>query len=112
METKDKFVLNRDECVDNIGIELTAPAVDDEFAALFVAEGLFVYPFRAQRVGVELKRNWTEGQTVELLGVVCLFGFFNRWNDSLATTLEAEPQEIAQKHLAASGWQAGKHADD
>ncbi|MCB1889656.1 MAG: carboxymuconolactone decarboxylase family protein [Rhodocyclaceae bacterium] len=57
-----------------------------------------------------LREHWSEGQTVEILGVVGLFGFFNRWNDSLATPLEAEPMESAKATLAASGWQAGKHA--
>ena len=57
-----------------------------------------------------LRTHWTEGQIVEILGVVALFGFFNRWNDSMATTLEPEPMELAGRHLAASGWQAGKHA--
>lgn len=59
-----------------------------------------------------LRAHWTEGQVVEILGVVALFGFFNRWNDSMATTLEPEPMELASRHLAASGWQAGKHAGD
>lgn len=27
------------------------------------------------------------GRSVRILGVISLFGFFNRWNDSLATTL-------------------------
>ncbi len=58
----------------------------------------------------ELSQHWSEGQIVELMGVISLFGFFNRWNDSLATPLEAEPFEIAQNHLAASGWEIGKHA--
>lgn len=57
-----------------------------------------------------LLQHWSEGQIVELLGVVCLFGFFNRWNDSMATPLEAEPLEIAKKHLVDAGWKAGKHA--
>lgn len=56
-----------------------------------------------------LRQHWSEGQVVEILGVVSLFGFFNRWNDSLATTLEPEPLALAQEHLAPSGWQAGKH---
>lgn len=60
----------------------------------------------------ELKRHWSDGQIVELLGVVCLFGFFNRWNDSMATPLEAEPMEVAKKHLVDAGWEAGKHASD
>ena len=58
-----------------------------------------------------LRTHWSEGQIVEILGVVALFGFFNRWNDSMATTLEPEPMELASRHLTASGWHAGKHAD-
>lgn len=57
----------------------------------------------------QLGAHWSEGEIVELLGVVSLFGFFNRWNDSLATPLEAAPTDIGVKHLAASGWTAGKH---
>jgi uncharacterized peroxidase-related enzyme len=57
-----------------------------------------------------LRDHWSEGQIVEILGVVGLFGFFNRWNDSMATTLEPEPLQEATAHLASAGWQAGKHA--
>ena len=57
-----------------------------------------------------LRTHWSEGQVVEILGVVGLFGFFNRWNDSMATTLAPEPLEQALEHLAPRGWQAGKHA--
>jgi len=56
-----------------------------------------------------LKRHWSEGQIVEILAVVSLFGFMNRWNDSLATPLEEEPIEVGEKHLARHGWDAGKH---
>lgn len=56
-----------------------------------------------------LKSHWSESAIVEMLAVIGLFGFFNRWNDSLATPLEAEPLETAQTHLSQSGWQAGKH---
>jgi hypothetical protein len=37
--------------------------------------------------------------------VIALFGFLNRWNDTLATPLEDEPIE----YLSRGGWQAGKH---
>jgi hypothetical protein len=43
------------------------------------------------------------------LGVIAMFGFLNRWNDTLATPLEDEPLEFGEKHLAAHGWDAGKH---
>ena len=46
---------------------------------------------------------------VEIVAVIALFGFLNRWNDSLATTLEDHPTAFATEHLAGSGWTAGKH---
>lgn len=55
-------------------------------------------------------QHWSEGQIVEILGVVSMFGFMNRWNDSMATPLEEEPVEVGEKHLAKLGWSAGKHA--
>lgn len=59
----------------------------------------------------ELSQHWSEGQIVEILGVVAMFGFLNRWNDSMATPLEAVPEAIAQAAAAAGGhaFQKGKH---
>ncbi len=57
----------------------------------------------------KLLKHWDEGQVIELMGVISLFGFFNRWNDSMATPLEAEPTDIAERHLRAGGWEPGKH---
>ncbi len=58
----------------------------------------------------ELRKHWTEEQMVEIVGVIAVFGFLNRWNDTLATPLEDEPIEIGEKYLAAHGWSVGKHA--
>jgi hypothetical protein len=44
-----------------------------------------------------------------ILGVVALFGFLNRWNDSMGTTLETPAVEVGAEHLAGRGWQVGKH---
>lgn len=60
----------------------------------------------------ELKRYWSEVQIVEILGVVAMFGFLNRWNDSMATPLEAVPTEVATHAARDAGeapWSAGKH---
>ena len=47
---------------------------------------------------------------VEILAIISLFGFLNRWNDTLATPLEAGPKDLGEKHLSGWGWEAGKHA--
>src|SRR4051794_31917160 len=56
-----------------------------------------------------LREHWSETQVVELLGVVCMFGVFNRWNDSMATPLEELPLARADELLGDRGWEAGKH---
>ena len=60
----------------------------------------------------ELQRYWSEAQIVEILGVVAMFGFLNRWNDSMATPLEAVPIAVATQAAEAAGavaWNSGKH---
>ena len=54
------------------------------------------------------QQHWTDGQIVEILGVVAMFGFLNRWNDTMATPLEAVPNAVAAKAVGDS-WTAGKH---
>src|SRR3989304_5478163 len=58
---------------------------------------------------IELRKHWNDEQVVEIGGVIAIFGFLNRWNDTFATPLEDEPLEFGDKHLAAHGWDAGKH---
>lgn len=57
----------------------------------------------------QLRAHWDEGEIVEIVGVIGLFGFLNRWNDSMATTLEPAAGAVAQEHLGRRGWSPGKH---
>lgn len=57
-----------------------------------------------------MKEHWDEGQIVEILAAVSLYGFLNRWNDSLATPLEASSATFAQETIGDKGWSRGKHA--
>ena len=57
----------------------------------------------------ELRKHWTEEQIIEIVGVISVFGFLNRWNDTMATPLEEEPIEVGEKYLARGGWTVGKH---
>lgn len=56
-----------------------------------------------------LRQHWSDEQIVEIVGVIAMFGFLNRWNDTLATPLEDAPLMFGERHLAAHGWEAGKH---
>jgi uncharacterized peroxidase-related enzyme len=56
----------------------------------------------------ELRRHFDDGQIVEILAVVGLFGFLNRWNDTMATELEPEPLALAAARYG-TRWEPGKH---
>jgi len=57
-----------------------------------------------------LLEHYDEGEVVEIVASVALFGFLNRWNDTMATEIEAVPAGIAAETLGPSfGWEAGKH---
>ncbi len=57
----------------------------------------------------ELAKHFDEGQIVEIVASIALFGYLNRWNDTMATELEAYPKEVAQRAIGPSGWNPGKH---
>jgi alkylhydroperoxidase family enzyme len=57
----------------------------------------------------ELRSHWSDEQVVEILGAIALFGFLNRWNDTLVTPLEEEAIEVGERLLAPRGWGVGKH---
>jgi uncharacterized peroxidase-related enzyme len=59
----------------------------------------------------DLRKHYTEYQIVEIVAVISIFGFLNRWNDTLATALEEEPIEFAEKNLTGAGWTQGKHVE-
>lgn len=58
---------------------------------------------------VELRRFYTDREVVEMLFVICQFGFWNRWNDSVGTTLEESPRSFADSVLPEKHWTVGKH---
>ena len=87
--------------------ELFSPAekaaLDFSVKAASVPNGLADEDFERMR------EHWDEGQIVEILAAVSLYGFLNRFNDSLATPLEEGSAEFAEEMLGAQGWTRGKH---
>ena len=57
-----------------------------------------------------LHEYWNDDEIVELLGVISLFGYLNRWNDSMATTLEEGAIASGESLLAHQGWCVEKHS--
>ena len=99
------------EQLDNIWEYKTHTAFSDsERAALDFSLAASIAP---NAVNVEIKEElykyWNEGEIVEMLGVISLFGYLNRWNDSMGTTLEEEAIDSGNKFLGKHGFEIGKH---
>jgi len=60
----------------------------------------------------ELRQHYSEDAIIEIVSVIALLGWLNRWNITLATRIEDNAAAFAQKHLAPSGWTPGVHADN
>jgi alkylhydroperoxidase family enzyme len=58
----------------------------------------------------ELRRHYSDRQIVEMLAVISLAGWFNRWNNSIATVTDQESVDWAEANLRPVGWTLGKHA--
>lgn len=100
-----------EEKLANIWEFRTHPAFSEaERAALEFAFASSVIPNAVDdAIAEKLRLYWEEGEIVEILGVIALFGFLNRWNDSMGTELEKEAIESGDKHLKENGWTVGKH---
>ena len=62
-----------------------------------------------EKIKEQLYTYWNEVEIVEMLGVISLFGYLNRWNDSMGTTIENGAVESGELYLGKYGWEKGKH---
>ena len=62
-----------------------------------------------ENIKKRLYEYWNEGEVVEMLGVIALFGYLNRWNDSMGTSIEDGAVESGEQYLGKHGWNKGKH---
>ena len=83
-----------------------------ERAALSFAQAAGTQPNMVTRADFdEMLKHFDEDQIVEITSVICLFGWLNRWNDTMATALEDEPRSFGETHLAPTGWTVGRHTE-
>jgi uncharacterized peroxidase-related enzyme len=84
---------------------------DAERAALRLAHHAALVPNLATDEDFEeVRRFFDDGEIVEIVTVIALFGFLNRWNDTVATDLEPRPLAVASEIIAEAGWEPGKHS--
>jgi uncharacterized peroxidase-related enzyme len=81
-----------------------------EKAALQLAFGAGQSPSSVTDEDFKIAReHFSDREIVEILMIVCQFGFWNRWNDTVATKLEAIPATFSRDNLPATRWSIDKH---
>jgi hypothetical protein len=60
-----------------------------------------------------LKAHYSNEEIVEIVAVIALFGYLNRWNDTMQPELETKHLGYAAAHnLSNRGWSIGHHGPD
>ncbi|PSP77073.1 fusion protein [Halobacteriales archaeon QS_1_68_20] len=84
---------------------------DRERAALRLARDASKIPNQVEEEHFEdLREYFTDPEILEIVGICCLYGFLNCFNETMATTLEEVPRDWAEDTLADLDWQIGRHA--
>ena len=91
----------------------TSPLFDEaERSALRMALAAGVTPSAVTDEHFEdLRPHFDDDAIVEIVGVIAFSGFMNRWNATMGTTLEEQPKAVAERLLAAHGWDIGSHGE-
>lgn len=99
------------EQLENVWDYKTHPAFSEaERAALDLSIAASTIPNSVDdSISERMNKYWDQGEIVEIMGVIALFGYLNRWNDSMGTQMEIPAIESGEKYLAANGWNVGKH---
>ena len=63
----------------------------------------------SQEIEELLQHHWDETDILEIMSVIALFGYLNRWNDVMGTSLEQDAKDSAES-LLQNQWDIGKHA--
>ena len=102
---------SEEDKLQNIWEYKTYPAFSDaERAAFDLAIAASQVPNAVDdAVADNMRQHWDEGEIVEIMGVIALFGYLNRWNDSRGTQLEGPAAEDGGNLLGSAGWNIGKH---
>ena len=105
-----RFGADEDRLKDAWNYENSDHFTDAEKAALKYAHAAASIPNAVDDdIAAELHKHWEDDDIVEITAVIALFGYLNRWNDSMGSALEDLPIDAGNKYLDRTDWDIGKH---
>jgi uncharacterized peroxidase-related enzyme len=83
---------------------------DAERAALAFAFAAGQQPSAAEQSHFDiLAKHYSQEQIFDICAICSIYGFLNRWNDTVSTQLEDDPGGYTSQALKDSDWEYGKH---
>ncbi len=96
-----QFGINETQLAEIHNFEQSEAFSDDQRAAIRVAYAGGQSPSRVtDAMFRQLDRFFSEQQQLEIVSVIALFGFLNRWNATLATEIESRPARVMHDLLS------------
>ena len=78
---------------------------DKEKALLDLAFAAGITPNKSTQSHFDnLKKYFSMKEIIDIVSVIALFGFLNRWNDTMGTVLEEVPESFVENKLRPLGW--------
>ena len=78
---------------------------DKEKALLDLAFAAGITPNKSTQSHFDnLKKYFSKKEIIDIVSVIALFGFLNRWNDTMGTVLEEVPGSFVENKLRPLGW--------
>ena len=105
-----RFGADEERLKDAWNYENSGHFTDAEKAALKYAHAAASIPNAVDdEIAAELHKHWEDDDIVEITAVIALFGYLNRWNDSMGSALEDLPIDAGNMYLDKTDWEIGKH---
>ena len=97
--------MKEEKIVDILNYSESKKFTDKEKALLDLAFAAGITPNKSTQSHFDnLKKYFSKKEIIDIVSVIALFGFLNRWNDTMGTVLEEVPESFVENKLRPLGW--------
>ena len=97
--------MENEKIVDILNYDESSKYSDKEKAVLDLSFAAGKTPNQStQKHFDNLKEHFSKKEIIDIVSVISLFGFLNRWNDTMGTSLEDVPDNFVENKLKPLGW--------
>ena len=97
--------MENEKIVDILNYDESSKYSDKEKAVLDLSFAAGKTPNQStQKHFDNLKKHFSKKEIIDIVSVISLFGFLNRWNDTMGTVLEDVPENFVENKLKPLGW--------